>query len=330
MSVVGCTGRVTGWSQHLCGMLVEHEDSDFVTGISIADSSSEYPRTLVPETQVNGKTELSITCSDVSDCTKKCTYFAENSRDNGLPSPEACALCNPPCPDNLATTATDLSIAIQADIVSAMRLAAICVNPTACVCQTLMMLRPAWLDNLQRPAEKCTSASDVMSLIMDRIMVEQIKIVEHMQNKAIVDINHVIKWMGGKVPFQCLPYKNYKRCPDDADGLAALFGCQPDNDELHRRCYYECAAPCRIQRPQDIPVALSLSFQASEVNLHGQVQPLWGVSRPLSLSDGQRPREGVQRNRWRLVREPRAVAYGGLQKSRHDRIGLQRCGAEYM
>ena len=136
LSVVGCSGRATGWSRRLCGALVETADSDFVDGVSIAESSLEYPRTLVAEAQVNGRTELPITCSDADDCVKKCEFFSFTARDGGMPSPAACALCQPPCPDNLATTTVDLMVAVRHDIESALRLAAICQESVAaCACQ---------------------------------------------------------------------------------------------------------------------------------------------------------------------------------------------------
>lgn len=81
----GCSGRAFGWATSFCGALIEHDDSDFVTDVGISESSLRFPRTLVPETQVNGKTELSITCSDGIECQKKCEFFAQTSRDNGLP-----------------------------------------------------------------------------------------------------------------------------------------------------------------------------------------------------------------------------------------------------
>ena len=195
--------------------------------MSIAESSLEYPRTLVPETQVNGKTELPITCSDVEDCVKKCEFYSFNARDGGLPSPEACALCEPPCPDNLATTTVDLAIAVQHDIESALRLNAICQNSlAACACQTLMMLKPAWLANLESPVEKCSSASDVISLIMDRIVVDNIRQAESLVNGLIDGVNKIFGWIG-EIDHVCSEYKTFKRCPEDPEALAALFGCQP-------------------------------------------------------------------------------------------------------
>jgi len=245
LSVIGCTGRATGWSQDFCGALVETTDSDFVAGVSIAESSLEYPRTLVPETQVNGKVELPVTCSDVEDCVKKCEFFSFNARDGGLPSPEACALCDPPCPDNLATTAIDLAVAVRHDTESALRLAAVCQESVAaCACQTLMMLRPAWLQNLESPVEKCSSASDVISLIMDSIIVDNIRQAESLVNGLIDGVNKIIGWIK-KLDHVCWEYKTFKRCPEDPESLAAIFGCNPGATEPHKRCYYECASANR-------------------------------------------------------------------------------------
>jgi len=242
LSVIGCTGRATGWSQDLCGALVETADSDFVAGVSIAESSLEYPRTLVHEAQVNGKVELPVTCSDAEDCVKKCEFFSFNARDGGLPSPLACALCDPPCPDNVATTAIDLAVAVRHDTESALRLAAVCQESiAACACQTLMQLQPTWLKNLESPVEKCSSASDVISLIMDRIIVDNIRQAESLINGLIDGVNDIIGWMK-KIEHVCYPYKTFKRCPEDPDSLAALFGCQPGATEPHKRCYYERAS----------------------------------------------------------------------------------------
>jgi hypothetical protein len=242
MTLTNSVGRYIGWSMVLCGAMIEHEDSDFVTGSSISASSLVYPRTLVRETQVNGQTEQAITCWNPFNCMTKCNFFSTNARDNGLPSPAACSLCKPPIPDNTVTTIVELISAIRHDIISTLRLVAICVNPAACACQVLMMLKPAWIDNLESPVEKCSSASDVMVLIMDRILVDMVRTAEGLVNNLIDSVNKVIGWVG-KINNVCWEYKTFKRCPEDADSLAALFGCSPDDDELHKRCYYECAPP---------------------------------------------------------------------------------------
>ena len=63
------------------------------------------------------------------------------ARSGGLPAPEACALCRPPCPSNGGTWLIDFSHALIADIGTALKLAAICFNPVACACQVFMMVR---------------------------------------------------------------------------------------------------------------------------------------------------------------------------------------------
>ena len=278
LSLVGCTGRATGWSQNFCGALVETTDSDFVTGVSIAESSLEYPRTLVPETQVNGKTELPITCSDVEDCVKKCEFYSFNARDGGLPSPEACALCEPPCPDNLATTTVDLAIAVQHDIESALRLNAICQNSlAACACQTLMMLKPAWLANLESPVEKCSSASDVISLIMDRIVVDNIRQAESLVNGLIDGVNKIFGWIG-EIDHVCFEYKTFKRCPEDPEALAALFGCQPGASQPHRRCYYERQKAVCLGKTETYNDYQNLFYSPSASELEQQFADIVGDS----------------------------------------------------
>ena len=143
MAVTGCAGRAAGWSLLFCGVTVVHAESDFVSQLGVEESSLIYPRTLVPAAQVNGKTRLPITCWNPFDCNTKCEFFMQNSRDGGLPAPEACALCRPPCPSNVGTWIVDVRQAIISDILSVIRLAAICLNPTACVCQVMMMVRNA-------------------------------------------------------------------------------------------------------------------------------------------------------------------------------------------
>ena len=93
--------------------------------------------------QVNGQIELPIVCTDPDDCVRKCEFFDRHARDGGLPAPAACALCRPPCPDNLGTTVIDFMVGIREDIQSALRLVGVCAQSvTACVCQVFMMLKP--------------------------------------------------------------------------------------------------------------------------------------------------------------------------------------------
>jgi len=140
LSAVGCSGRAFGWSTAFCGAEVDF-DEDYITDIGISESSLTFPRTLVEETEINGRTTLPVTCNSGGDCQKKCKLFERSSRDGGLPAPQACALCSPPCPDNAGTSLVATVHAFADDVASALELAKICLNPTACVCQVFMMER---------------------------------------------------------------------------------------------------------------------------------------------------------------------------------------------
>lgn len=125
-----------------------------------------------------------------------------------------------------------------------------------------MLLRPSWLQNLESPVEKCSSASDVISLIMDRIIVNNIRQAESLVNGLIDGINKIIGWIK-KLDHVCWEYKTFKRCPEDPEALAAIFGCNPGATEPHKRCYYECASAnrtfsiriTRAHNAQDVSVA---------------------------------------------------------------------------
>ena len=58
-----------------------------------------------------------------------------------LQAPISCALCQPTCPSNVLTTGVQFFEAVVKDIITALRLAFICLNPAACICQIMMMLK---------------------------------------------------------------------------------------------------------------------------------------------------------------------------------------------
>lgn len=118
----------------LCGILVDI-DEDYVHSVGISARSLIYPRVLVEEAQTNGIAQQRITCWNELDCMDKCDYYARKAHSGGLPSPPACALCSPPCPNNVAETVLTAVRALGYDIATALRLAALCLNPVACVCQ---------------------------------------------------------------------------------------------------------------------------------------------------------------------------------------------------
>lgn len=134
LALTGCSGRAFGWANFFCGAEIDF-DEDYVSNVAISAKTILYPRTLVEESQVNGITLERQTCWMPLDCMDKCDYMERTARAGGLPAPTACAMCDPPCPSNPGETLVSLVQAFRDDIVSALRLAAICLNPVACVCQ---------------------------------------------------------------------------------------------------------------------------------------------------------------------------------------------------
>lgn len=244
MGITGCTGRMFGWATLFCGTQIVHEDSDFVSGVGIARSSLPYPRILVPETEVNGQTELAITCSDGFDCQTKCDFFGRVARDGGLPAPAACSLCAPPCPDNIGTSTIQFVHGLAADIATALRLAALCLGPSslqACVCQIFMMLKPAWVSNLDPPTENC-KGGDVFLLIAERIELLFLEDIEATINFFVVPwLSSALSWLGVKLDPICVSNDRLRKyCPNDPKQLQALLGCEVGaSREPHKRCFYE-------------------------------------------------------------------------------------------
>ena len=147
LAFAGCTGALMGWATTWCGTQVEVDGPDYVTNVGISADSFSFPRVLVPSARVNGKEQLEVTCANGFDCQLKCEYFDRVARAGGYPSPAACALCHPPCPDNGGTTFVQGFHAFFHDFAKAMRLAANCGLTlglgTACLCEVWMLVRGA-------------------------------------------------------------------------------------------------------------------------------------------------------------------------------------------
>ena len=90
-ALVNCPRRVRRTSALFCGITIVHGDSDFVSDVGIDVRSLVYPRTLVEEQQINGRTTRRVTCWNPLDCLKKCEYYHTHARDGGLPV-RACTL----------------------------------------------------------------------------------------------------------------------------------------------------------------------------------------------------------------------------------------------
>lgn len=153
MGVVGCTG-FTGWAALLCGTTVDRSGHDFLD-TSIALSSLPYPRTLIEPHTTGGVPYPQVSCGDPTVCENMCSIFREKGRPGGLPPPEACALCKPVCPNNIATTINDFVRAFFHDLTVAIRLFLSCFGPSgpaACVCNILSETRES---NSSRNTSMC-------------------------------------------------------------------------------------------------------------------------------------------------------------------------------
>lgn len=276
LSVTGCSGRAFGWSAFFCGVEVDY-DEDYVSDVALASGTLLYPRTLVEEAQVNGKTLLRVTCSDPFDCGRKCRRMERTARDGGLPAPSACALCSPPCPSNIGTSVVTLVGAFVDDVASAIELAKICLDYTACVCQVFMMIKPAWIDNLPEAVQEC-SIKDMMDLILDKVVVVMFQLLENRINDQYVKpLNKAGEFLGFRLDLLCIPYKDVKECKSEQDmaDLAALLGCSFDDRSLWKRCYYERVRHARILdllvHNTPTPAANSTCHCAGQVHLpHGR------------------------------------------------------------
>lgn len=275
MTLVGAAMRFNAnYKSMFCGILIEHGDSDFFTDVGISEVSLLYPRTLVHAAQVNGVERAAVTCWNPLDCERKCDFFRTHSRDGGLTEPAACTLCDPMVPSNIITWVLDVRDAIQDDIITALRIAAICLNPVACVCQVFMMVKPAWIDSLPNEVLKCR-AGDMFGLLVERILIMIIEMAEGIINDHIMSfLRNAIGWLGVKVNDICIPYQDKKLCPSDPKALEAMFGCSTNNPQAHKRCFYErqraiCLgqddARDRYEELFDSPTATELEQQFKEI-----------------------------------------------------------------
>ena len=244
VAVEGCSGRFFGWGRKYCGALIENDNPDYVSGVGISETSLHYPRVLVPSARVNGKEQLEVTCSSEDDCVLKCETFDRIARDGGYPSPAACAMCKPPCPDNGATTFVWGFQAFFNDFAKAMRLAANCGLTlglgTACLCEIWMLMKPAWMVNLEGPVNTC-SGGDVFQVIALRIADFFIRGIESILNKFIIaSINQVIGWTGHELDDICIEDDTIKKyCPNEAELMDGWLGCDVNgNGPDHEKCYY--------------------------------------------------------------------------------------------
>ena len=200
---------------------------------SIEESSLEYPRMLVPSSSVNGRVEEEIKCESPADCVNKCLRLNRASRDGGLPAPQTCALCEGVCASNVGTTIFMAVEALTHDVANAIDVASSCLGDaglSGCVCNIFQFLRPAWLDNLPSPQQKC-SGGNVFGLISTKIIELITSITESSINGFVIaPVNNVLKTMLGWLTFGnppqviCLPPD---LCSGSGSGLLLKTVCTP-------------------------------------------------------------------------------------------------------
>lgn len=192
VGLVGCTAKL-GANLAYCGARVDRYGPDFLE-TSISSESLEYPRTLVEGTVVNGIPQGKVECSDAIDCMTKCERLGRISRDGGLDVPLACALCSSVCPTNLGTTIVDGIEALAVDVGNAVRLTEKCFTGglAGCICNILLSLKPAWIDTLPSPQERC-QGGNIFGLLATKILELTLKSVEEAINEnAIRPVNFMI------------------------------------------------------------------------------------------------------------------------------------------
>ena len=241
------------WVRAYCGARIDRTGPDFLQ-VSISSESLVYPRTLVAANTIGGAAQRSVECYDETDCVNKCDRFRRIARSGGLPEPAGCSLCSPLCPSNFATTVTKTISALTQDIANAVRIASKCMGDSGfggCICNIFVMLKPAWIDVLPSPQERC-AGGNIFGLLASKILELALTSVEDSLNGFLIDpINSasraVVSWIpfvgnnAPQIPRACLTgyWKPGGQCfLGDAD-MAAYFGCHgTDRAAAHKMCFW--------------------------------------------------------------------------------------------
>ena len=292
IGLFGCSARAWGWGRATCGAVLERSESDYVSSVHISEQSLNYPRVLVAETQINGKTTAALTCADSLDCHEKCQRMEKTARAGGLAAPESCAMCKPPCPQDFITSLSDFSAAFLHDMELVFRLGAACFGPSGgganCFCNILVLVKPVWLAAATGPDQQCRGG-DVFLLIVARISLMILDYVEMMLNRYIINpINGVICGItfGGEcnaLPQVCLSVLFDKtRCKDGflgQEALIAMLGCSwLDSTPAYERCYFARQRAICFGEDNEREKYKSLFHAPSEDELEQQFQAIAGSS----------------------------------------------------
>jgi len=92
IALTGCTSKL-GWGKAYCGSVVDRAGPDFLSS-TVNEASTDFPRTIVPASMVNGDEIPEVKCWSTLECINICETLARTARTGNLPIPEACALCD--------------------------------------------------------------------------------------------------------------------------------------------------------------------------------------------------------------------------------------------
>lgn len=251
VGLVGCTAKL-GWNIAYCGAQFERYGPDFLS-TSISSESLDFPRVLVQRGVVNGIEQKRVVCHDAIDCQTKCERFARTARDGGNEIPPACALCDSICPSNAGTTLFEGIQALAIDVGNAVRLTEKCFAGGfgGCVCNILLALKPAWIDFLPTPQERC-SGGNVFGLLAKKILELALSSVEDAINGLIIaPANAIIGGLfkavsfgsssGPRIPNVCLTgfFQPHGKCFDGDSAFFDHFGCyNNDRASADKQCYF--------------------------------------------------------------------------------------------
>jgi hypothetical protein len=120
-----------------------------------------------------------------------------------------------------------------------------------CICNVFVMLKPAWIDVLPSPQERC-AGGNIFGLLASKILELALTSVEDAVNGFVVDpINSVIRAVVSWIPFigsnapqlprACFTgyWKPGGRCFLGDNDMAAYFGCHgTDRAAAHKMCFW--------------------------------------------------------------------------------------------
>jgi hypothetical protein len=153
----------------------------------------------------------------------------------------------------MGTTIVDGVQALAIDVGNAVRLIDKCFSGglAGCVCNVMLALKPAWIDFLPSPQERC-SGGNIFGLLANKILELTLQSVEDSINGFIIKpanliINGIFRAIsfgtsgGPRIPKICLTgfWKPYGTCFEGDDAFFKHFGCYgTDRARAQEQCYF--------------------------------------------------------------------------------------------